>query len=804
MGDRTYVVRLSGDASDLGGSAAAAAAQVDKLGSAVDGLARRQASTAAATGSAVQGLAAMQRGGKATGQQMVQLSNQVQDFAVQVASGQSAMVALVQQGSQLSAVFGGFRPALAAIGSLFTAANVAIAGGAAVVGGLAYAYSVATDRQREFARYQVLTGNSAGVTAAQIGALSERIAAETNTSIASVRELLVAYADTGRVGPEALESVARVTSRVAQISGQSADDIRKQFDGLFDNPARGAAQLNARYNFLTAETARLIVKLQEQGEKERAVKLVTDELDKALQQRSKTIGTQIGLWERLKKAASDAFDGLVRSFDAPTLQDQTREVVDRIRTEREALAEAQKRLSESAANSPGQRAAAAEVQGRERAIASLTKRYHELFDAQKQQAVAEKESADAAAKATAERTKVADILGEAGKKAKKPKAPPEDFLGDAQRKLEDRLREGFDRIAESEDKARARELEKDIENYRRRSEAGARFGEQLRDNAEVINIGLIADREARGRAAIDFERRQALERLDTLQLEADEYSRLWEATQTFVAARNAQLTEELKPEWQRQLEAWRDTNQLMRESFDSFQEGWLRSGEEAWVEFVQTGKLNAKSMVDFVLAELARLQFRQQFAGGFSALGQALAGFFTGGSAGVGSSGAAGTIGGSSVGAIIASARGNAFSQGLVQGIAQGQVHALARGGVLGPNGGLLTQPTVFPMRNGGVAIGGEAGTEAVMPLGRDARGRLGVRVAGGGGQPAPQVNVAIYGAPSQPTVRQRPNGQGGVDIEVVFEQFRERLIGDVNGGGPFGGALEGQYGVNRAQGLVR
>ena len=56
---------------------------------------------------------------------------------------------------------------------------------------------------------------------------------------------------------------------------------------------------------------------------------------------------------------------------------------------------------------------------------------------------------------------------------------------------------------------------------------------------------------------------------------------------------------------------------------------------------------------------------------------------------------------------------------------AQGRVMPFARGGV-------VSSPTMFPMRNGR-GLMGEAGPEAIMPLARGADGRLGVQTAGGG-----------------------------------------------------------------------
>lgn len=72
------------------------------------------------------------------------------------------------------------------------------------------------------------------------------------------------------------------------------------------------------------------------------------------------------------------------------------------------------------------------------------------------------------------------------------------------------------------------------------------------------------------------------------------------------------------------------------------------------------------------------------------------------------------------------------FSQGAA--FSQGRVSAFAKGGV-------VSQPTTFPMR-GGTGLMGEAGPEAIMPLSRGADGRLGVAAAGGG-RPV-NVNITV------------------------------------------------------------
>lgn len=77
---------------------------------------------------------------------------------------------------------------------------------------------------------------------------------------------------------------------------------------------------------------------------------------------------------------------------------------------------------------------------------------------------------------------------------------------------------------------------------------------------------------------------------------------------------------------------------------------------------------------------------------------------------------------------------GQLFS-GLASGSSGGGILPFAKGGV-------VAAPGYFPLPGGGAdALGlmGEAGAEAVLPLSRDASGRLGV-AAGGGGQATPQI----------------------------------------------------------------
>lgn len=91
--------------------------------------------------------------------------------------------------------------------------------------------------------------------------------------------------------------------------------------------------------------------------------------------------------------------------------------------------------------------------------------------------------------------------------------------------------------------------------------------------------------------------------------------------------------------------------------------------------------------------------------------------------------------------------------------------------------GGLLNKPTMFAAA-GGPVIGGEAGTEAIMPLKRMANGSLGVSAEHGNGTSVGMgvnVNIQNYGQ-TQPQVNQRNNGTIDIIIPAIEGQIAGRM----------------------------
>lgn len=110
---------------------------------------------------------------------------------------------------------------------------------------------------------------------------------------------------------------------------------------------------------------------------------------------------------------------------------------------------------------------------------------------------------------------------------------------------------------------------------------------------------------------------------------------------------------------------------------------------------------------------------------------------------------------------LFSSANGDAF--------AGGRVIPFARGGI-------VDRPTLFPMADG-AGLMGEAGPEAVMPLKRDAGGRLGVIAAGGGPAVNATYNIDARGSSMTP-------GQFKAIIaannEMLVKQLRREAPGNL------------------------
>lgn len=178
-------------------------------------------------------------------------------------------------------------------------------------------------------------------------------------------------------------------------------------------------------------------------------------------------------------------------------------------------------------------------------------------------------------------------------------------------------------------------------------------------------------------------------------------------------------------------------------------DGVMQKTEEALLSTIMTGKGDWSGLVDYMIQEAMRLHVIKPILD--SLLG--------------GASGGGGILGG--VMSLFGFANGGAFGGNGVQ--------AYANGGAF--HNSVLTKPTQF-FANGGLAVAGEAGAEAVMPLTRIG-GRLGVQAVGGTTQITVKNHIEIINkADTKVTTKESSNPDGSMSLQILIEPL-ESMISD-------------------------
>lgn len=243
-----------------------------------------------------------------TAYQQQQLSFQLNDLFVQIASGSSPITALIQQGSQLNGTFGGIGGTFRALGSLITPVRVALGGAAAAVGTLAMAYYEGSRQSKAFADAVVLTGNYAGQTEGKINALTRQIASHGEVTASAVREAAQAALSSGQIGPQVFAQATEAIALYAQATGRTADEVIKDFAEMARSPSKWAAEHNRTLNFVTAKQIDLAEDFEKAGDAAKGQAVILTALIERLHQLDPNLGTIERTLRSVKGAWSSFWD----------------------------------------------------------------------------------------------------------------------------------------------------------------------------------------------------------------------------------------------------------------------------------------------------------------------------------------------------------------------------------------------------------------------------------------------------------------------------------------------------------------
>ena len=680
LDDLTYKIRL--DDSEVERSAAATAAQMQKLGGAVAPAQRQFNELGKST--------------KLTRQEMLALNYTVSDVAASLASGASPFTILLQQGGQMRDAFGGIGPLFSKLGAAITIGRLAVGGMAAAVGVLAYAFVQGSLESDAFQKAINRTGNAAGLTEARFRAMTQEIAAASGATIGFSHDVLSALVATGQFGPQAIGAVGAAATAMAKAYGKSADDVVKDFAGMSQGVAKWAAEHNRSMNFITVDQYKYIRSLEAQGRVAEAQIETARLVREASERVTKNLGWLEQAWDAVKKKASEAWDAMLSSGREATLEDQLaeaqkklneyqqrpmqnpfrlRDLKNDLKTLQEAVeierAQAAKKGADAEKNRKEieqQQKAAVDASlsvekaqfNRSQAAAELARQKEKIAVERQFDELELSYTAYIAARERLDRealdAKAAAIDEEIALEKKRVVEKPEDTLQQVARltelearrlgvlreraELEERIRRGeagyhvpksLPETPQQQFNRFERQQQADLEKSEKdRRAAALGHATELRSINQDLTVSLIKDDRARGLAQIAIEKATLRSRLDLDSLSAEDRKRVENDLAEWQRLREAQLTEELKPEYQRRLELYQDFNRYMQQASDEFRLDFVASGKEAFLEWERTGKLSANTITSYIRRKFAELVYDQFLAGIFDQLGKSIFSFFTG------------------------------------------------------------------------------------------------------------------------------------------------------------------------------
>lgn len=565
---------------------------------------------------------------------------QFQDIIVSLQGGQNAMTVFLQQGSQLMSMFGGAGEAAKALGGYVLGMVNPFTLAAAAAGVLAYGLYSGAKEAHAFLVVLQKTGNQAGTSVQQLVDMSAAMDNVAGITQAKAAEALVTFAANAGVGAERLQRYTTTAIEWERATGQSVEEVAKDFKKLGEDPVKAVLELNKQMDFLTSATFEQVKSLQEVGRETDAARVAQDAYDSAIAGATSTITANLGLvekgWIAIRNVGAEVID-MIKSLGR---QEGMHAVVERLQKEvndyqdrgptnsvtestgsyAKGLKARQNRLDKAREMLGLSESANTYVQGsreRERALINLSAEASKHYDKQTQKrlelAAAEKKYGEAA-KTSAEAQKQYDLLVAGINKKYEEKEKKGSNTAPASRRLDlsEIQQQMRDELATIDQQQRAVELrrqaglisEQDFYSRKRELIVQANGTEQKALQAQIDRL---EQEKVKGKEALEV-RKQLVDvrgRLSVKVMEGE--NKLAAVDQDAAMAMERQKAA---------LESLTKTHQRYIEQLDKQQE---RTIAAAWMGDKERGRAQGKWQIeDRYLAEQRRLEDRQMFTPGLS------------------------------------------------------------------------------------------------------------------------------------------------------------------------------------------
>lgn len=277
----------------------------------------------AALGGADAALSSTGMTAKATAAALRGVPAQFTDIFTSIVAGQPIMMVALQQGGQLKDMFGGLGPAARALGGYILGLINPFTVSAAAAAALGYAFYKGSEEADAYSNALILTGNSAGLTADQLGSMAKQVSATVGTTGAAA-SVLASLAGSGKIAGDSFMDVAQAAVSMDEATGKAVSETIAEFVKLADDPVKASVALNTQYNYLTSSVYSQIAALEQQGRHADAVKLATEAFADAINERTPKIIENLSWWERGYNAVAKAADQL-KNIGRESIDDDIRQ-----------------------------------------------------------------------------------------------------------------------------------------------------------------------------------------------------------------------------------------------------------------------------------------------------------------------------------------------------------------------------------------------------------------------------------------------------------------------------------------------
>lgn len=195
---------------------------------------------------------------------------------------------------------------------------------AGVLGALGYAYFDAQKQAREFNVAINGGSNDAGKSIASLKVMADTAGAITE-NFAGAREAVIALASGAATSGVQMQNLAQAAAAIGEVTGKGAGDIAKSLANAGDTATEAAEKISDHYGLLTYEQYQTIKAIDDQGDHQRALDTLSEDLNQSAQERLKHYRESLSDierdWDRVKVAIKGAY-AEVRSEIFPDLAKQ--------------------------------------------------------------------------------------------------------------------------------------------------------------------------------------------------------------------------------------------------------------------------------------------------------------------------------------------------------------------------------------------------------------------------------------------------------------------------------------------------